>query len=305
MKYSIAAALLTLFLSSVCFAEGKSKPVPGLPAKTLIANIAPGNDNSTAFGTVRTTSNKDGSFLVSLDLNLQDSDGNMDHVLEGYVLITVGSNCNPTALPESLDSLLNPSVELRSFKYEGIGEMSSAISKSAFRMNNGFSMKSIRGKAVHIFNSDPNNLVLMGCGIFEKEVQEKTLVAKMGTYPGYEGELDASGKVTVTFNEDDTFTFSYKLKGLKQNCVGCGIHIHAGTSCDTHEQVKGHGWNSLVVQDLWTAAGGATYDTNDKGKARGYFNIFNGYGYEENEGHAVVIHTQDGARVGCGVLEAQ
>jgi len=54
----------------------KKKRAPGVPAKTLIALIDPvpescndGRIRSCARGTVRTTYNSDGSFLVSLDLN--------------------------------------------------------------------------------------------------------------------------------------------------------------------------------------------------------------------------------------------
>ena len=72
----------------------------------------------------------------------------------------------------------------------------------------------------------------------------------MGTYPGYTGTYKPSGTVTVTFNDDDTFTFQFKVKGIEANCSGCGIHIHAGTSCATHELVKGHGWNSVSNVNL-------------------------------------------------------
>merc|ERR1711902_90643 len=107
---------------------------------------------------------------------------------------------------------------------------------------------------------------------------------------------------TVTFNPDKTFLFEYDLSGLAPNCVKCGIHIHAGVSCETHEKVLGHEWNSIVVQDLWVTAGGAFYNSDENGKVDSSFNLYNGYGPIENYSHAVVIHTQDGSRVGCGVL---
>ena len=65
----------------------------------------------------------------------------------------------------------------------------------------------------------------------------------------------------------------------------------------------GHGWNTDAVQDLWTTAGGATYRSDGEGDARGHFHLYNGYSYGKSLGHAVVIHGQDGTRVGCGVLE--
>ncbi len=110
----------------------------------------------------------------------------------------------------------------------------------------------------------------------------------MGRYPNYEGDIEAADMVTVTYTSGDCFVFQYMLS--------------AGTSCETHELVKGHGWNSVVVKDLWTATGGATYNTDASGSSMGFFNMFNGYGYKENYQHAVLIHGQDGTHMGCGIL---
>jgi len=154
---------------------------------------------------------------------------------------------------------------------------------------------------------DDRGRLLIGCGTLQNEVSNKVLVAKMKKYPGYDGELDPSGTVTVTYqaNQEDVFVVSYKLRGVLPDCANCGMHIHSGTSCD---DAGGHGWHTPAVNELWSAEGGAMYETsrvNRKGFATGYFNTYNGFGYEENKGHAVVIHTENGDRVGCGVLEAK
>jgi len=139
---------------------------------------------------------------------------------------------------------------------------------------------------------------IAACGTAKVEISSShTLTAKMGPYPGSTSLV--SGVVEVTYSNDGSFTFAYDLEGLEV-CEECGIHIHAGVSCDTNEDVEGHGWNSNIVRDLWTTEGGAYYKSVD-GTASDYFNMFNGFGYGGNYHHAVVVHSAD-ARIGCGVL---
>jgi len=177
------------------------------------------------------------------------------------------------------------------------------LSNSAERITPADSLADNLGRAVVVIDSSSN---YVGCGLLGAAAggvdQDTILQADMGVYPGYTGAVAAQGTVKVLYRTDGTFQFEYDLTGLEQNCVGCGIHIHAGKSCATHEEVQGHGWNSEVVQDLWTSAGGATYGTDGTGNGKGYFNLYNGYSLGINSGHAVVIHGQDGTRVGCGVL---
>ena len=98
-------------------------------------------------------------------------------------------------------------------------------------------------------------------------------------------------------------SFKYDLTGVAANCTDCGIHIHTGTTCDDADLVGGHYWDATKTEDLWTTAGGAVYNTEPTSKkAKGSFSLTNGYDVEGNDGHAVVIHTSGGARVGCGVL---
>merc|ERR1712100_17821 len=69
----------------------------------------------------------------------------------------------------------------------------------------------------------------------------------MGTlaaYPGYIGDLHIEGKATFSdvplAASDTALQLSFVLKGVETICANlttdvanaCGIHIHAGTSCD-------------------------------------------------------------------------
>lgn len=130
--------------------------------------------------------------------------------------------------------------------------------------------------------------------------------ATMGPYPKYDGPLAISGEVTVEYVGNEFalqyMLFSFDLRGVLPNCDKCGIHIHAGTGCDDPSQPLGHGWNTASVNDHWTTAGGAFYSSDKRGRAKGSFYITNGFGTADNLGHAVVVHSQDGSRVGCGLL---
>ena len=174
---------------------------------------------------------------------------------------------------------------------------------SAFTINTSVDFSDNKG---HIVVVKDHNLDAYGCGILNPPIKQKVLTASMGLYPGYEpaaGDPTPSGTVTVSFRGDDSFEFAHNLAGLESNCESCGIHIHAGKSCTDPNLVFGHGWNQYVVSDLWTIAGGAYYNADQDGRTDTYFNLFTGFGYEENINHAVVIHTADGARVGCGILQ--
>jgi len=276
------------------------KPPTPPPVDSLVAFIEPFGDDATALGTTTLSYNPDGFFLVSLELNF------LTGPASGTVTITEGTSCDPLDSGFSTTPFVmgddNPDVWNGEINfYDTIGISGEAISKSAFRISNGATVVENSGKTVHIVTSDG---IAIGCGMLKSQTMEKRMVAVMNSYPEYDGPLSPSGTVTVDYTTagSDVFVFSWDLKGLKENCEKCGIHIHAGLSCATPEDVLGHGWNSAVVQDLWTAAGGAFYNTNSRGRSTGFFNMYNGFGYEENFHHAVVIHTQDGKRVGCGVL---
>jgi hypothetical protein len=182
-------------------------------------------------------------------------------------------------------------VELTYSTYGG------GLSNSAFSFTNGYTCDENEGQVVVMYDSSPE---IIGCGVLGETTN--VLEAQLGLYPEYEGDLKPEGNVKVAFNSDDTFEFSFDLEGLGVDVAYGGVHIHAGTSCDDPDLVLGHYWDAEVVQDLWTAVGGSIYSTDSKGKAKGSFNLYNGFGIEKNYLHAVVIHAEDGTRAACGIL---
>jgi len=174
--------------------------------------------------------------------------------------------------------------------------------KSAFVINYGLGYSESNGAVVVVRTPSEDSW----CGHLQPAPRKlNALQASVGTYPVYSGskDLTPTGTIGLEYGVDGTFTYSYNVAGLEANCEGCGIHVHAGVSCESHEAVKGHGWNIEYVRDLWTAAGGSVYATDAHGNATGEFKLYNGFDIFSNMNHAVVIHAQDGARLGCGVLK--
>merc|ERR550539_2304562 len=177
-----------------------------------------------------------------------------------------------------------------------------------FTLNSGYGFDENKDHAVVVHASDGSRV---GCGVLQTSktrgcgatLTEKKLQACVTAYPGTNATV--SGKIVVLVDTaTDDLTYSYRMRGLETSVVG-GTHIHSGTTCDDASLVGGHYWDSGVNgtnPDPWTPAYGAVYSTNENGVAKGEFPLNSGYGFDENLGHAVVVHASDGSRVGCGVL---
>lgn len=251
-------------------------------------------------GTVGTTYlqfNPDDSFLFILDVSgLEMCSGCKARIMEGDSCVSNELGGNFYASNESVNSTdpWNKDDAVYNVKYVN------GMTKDAFLVNNGYNLEQNNGHAVVLYGSD--NTTIVSCGVLERDSLTNILVADLGVYPGYSGDLAVYGHVSAEFNNEGSFKFHYHLHGLEPNCTNCGVHIHKGTSCDTHELVLGHEWQDVDVQDLWTTAGGAVYNSDEKGHAEGWFQMYNGFHYYENKNHAVVVHGQDGTRLACGVL---
>jgi hypothetical protein len=136
-------------------------------------------------------------------------------------------------------------------------------------------------------------------------------------YPGYSGNLKVAGAMTVTtINPGNAPTTSgqiliWSLTGLDAACVanaannvknGCGIHIHTGTSCASHDEVGGHYYKD-ADEDPW---GGVVYvaDSDGSSDIAGETGLVTtGLSSTDIEGHVMVVHQlESGARIACGVI---
>lgn len=150
-----------------------------------------------------------------------------------------------------------------------------------------------------------------------RPVNVPTLRAVMGPYPGYHGDKNVAGEIIVQNAGQDHISVKYDLLGLGSQETG-GIHIHEGTTCDIADEVLGHYYVKKtenvpkgLESDPWDDSDKLRYTSFVDGQAFGEFNIYNGaqlsqdirFTFPGNSGRAVVVHDQDGVRVGCGVLE--
>jgi len=128
---------------------------------------------------------------------------------------------------------------------------------------------------------------------------------------GADGKAKGSFKVAEVYGFGDNtgrVVVVHDASGAKMACAVLGVasagwHVHVGTTCDVAAEVGGHYWDSKndTVADPWTVvkfnAEAATVSGN-------VASVNDGYGRAAHVGHAVVVHSATGAKIGCGVLKA-
>jgi len=153
----------------------------------------------------------------------------------------------------------------------------------------------------------------IACGVLHRRTggTARLIVPQLKAYPceGYsnciwDGEK-YGGAVSARMNEQGQVCLNYKLLGGDPGCGSgpatgtpnsCGIHIHAGTTCEAASGVLGHYWNNAVLSsDPWQTA---TYDSTKDEVC-----VDMGHELSEAAGRAVVVHDKAGHRVSCGLLE--
>jgi Cu/Zn superoxide dismutase len=148
----------------------------------------------------------------------------------------------------------------------------------------------------------------VACGIL-KETNEDVL--KTETIPL--GDSLATAEVTAItgIREAGEVCFFGKAYGLERELVsfkadpvgvdctagnGCGVHVHSGTSCTNSTMQGGHFYST--TNDPWATTG---YLTTDADGSALFFDCVS-TGETDMEGHAFVVHANDGSRVSCGLL---
>jgi Cu/Zn superoxide dismutase len=136
-----------------------------------------------------------------------------------------------------------------------------------------------------------------------------------GPYPGYTGGLSVAGTVSM-YSIGTTQIFTFDLSGLDTACTNpnfatapgnsCGLHIHAGKTCDDASSVGGHYWVSTTAPvDPWSDGETgyvAFYSTTD-GTASGSFAAKTGATTSDIEDRAFIVHGESGGRIACALMK--
>merc|ERR1740130_1178252 len=118
----------------------------------------------------------------------------------------------------------------------------------------------------------------------------------LGRYPEYAGSISAEGVVVVS-QHGSMLVLTYQVAGLEADVSG-GMHVHAGTSCETTADPGGHYYS--VAEDPWDTM----YTSDGSGTASGSFHVDAGHSAVQVDGHVIVLHNSEGVKVACGVLGA-
>lgn len=138
----------------------------------------------------------------------------------------------------------------------------------------------------------------------------------LGKYPGYDGALEVQGSVNISVVKK-VVGLAWSFTGLEQSCEAasqalrkemnstkpnsCGLHIHEGMSCDSHDDVGGHYYHhAQYKEDPWATV---VYVANKDGASVGSTTVALGSHFRDIDGRALVVHDHTGGRVACGLLQ--
>jgi len=125
-------------------------------------------------------------------------------------------------------------------------------------------------------------------------------------YFNYGGDLVVEGSCGPVITNGVTQSFSCSLTGVDPDCSSgpgpagnsCGVHIHAGTSCD--EDALGHYYAGIVESDPWTSV---SCTSTANGGCEASFDVTTGAYCTDIVGKTMIIHDYSGGRIACAILE--
>jgi len=163
----------------------------------------------------------------------------------------------------------------------------------------------LEGRAFLVHAEDGSRI---GCGLLEKVAEEDYLTADLASL----GDATATGSVTaMPVNSPDMICYMGYGMDLESDLIsvysdaqgpdctagnGCGVHVHAGTSCESKETQMGHYYSGDV--DPWAIVG---YESTSADGSATYMGCVS-TGETEYAGKAFIVHAGDGSRVACGLL---
>jgi hypothetical protein len=152
----------------------------------------------------------------------------------------------------------------------------------------------------------------VACGILQSTDHN---VLKTETIPLGDSLVTAEITAVAGFREAGEVCFFGSASGLERELVsynadpvgtdctavnGCGVHVHRGESCLNDLMQGGHYYST--ADDPWTTTG---YLTTDAEGSSGIFFDCVSTGETDFEGHAFIVHADDGSRVSCGLMASE
>ena len=164
---------------------------------------------------------------------------------------------------------------------------------------------SIPSFAVHAENG-----TRLGCGLLER-VKENVLTADTTKL------TDAGvGGLLLSYTANDTICYFGQASSLEPNLLsvvdgsgndcnstnGCGVHVHAGLSCANTTTQRGHYYdNTTLTTDPWKLTGYLSTDSKGDASYTGCVQT----GETDFIGRTFIVHSNNGSRVACGLLEEE
>lgn len=156
----------------------------------------------------------------------------------------------------------------------------------------------------------------VACGVI---TPQRLTVNALVSYFDYKGPLHVSGSVLLKAQPpgvDATASqaVSWSLKGVDAKCKSgagaepnsCGVHIHEGMSCT--ENALGHYWNRTTYQaDPWSPIHYTSRSFAGQSVPVAFtwwksWPVTTGLEMTDVNGHTMIVHDYEGARVACGII---
>lgn len=150
----------------------------------------------------------------------------------------------------------------------------------------------------------------LGCGLLARVPDSELLSTE--TKPLTDADVTGDGTV-IKLGSGDKVCFFGSADNLEPDLLsffeqgddcsatnGCGVHIHAGVSCENTTTQEGHFYNKdTLTSDPWQFTGYVETDTSGSAYYTGCLET----GETEYDGRAFLVHANDGSRVSCGLLQ--
>jgi len=201
-------------------------------------------------------------------------------------------------------------------KYRDNANVVASEQNTGVEVMTGLTSSDIKGKVfvVHALESGTR----IACGMIGTETGDGNglTVSSLHPYPGYSGLLKVSGSIMLSGVSGNDQTAMQRLKwtleGADAECKspsdigkaknGCGIHVHAGTSCDQADAVGGHYYNDILTKDPWLSVG-YTVQHDGKSTVGEGLDVLTGLSQGDITGRVMVVHSKTGERIACGLIE--